>query len=101
MKNNVIEERLNLLESLRDYRSNYYQLKDLIDPNVKRYIIITDIFKLEKDIIEAETIQLFYKEKYKQYAVTFESGYINIDINNLRKISKEQFKSFVDEFKNS
>ena len=45
MKNNVIKERINLLESLRECRYNYYQLKDLIDPNVKRYIIIKDNWK--------------------------------------------------------
>lgn len=101
MKNNVIEERIDLLESLKDYRHNYYQLKDLSDPNKKRYIIIKDIFKLEKDIIEADTIQLFYKEKYKQYAIIFETGYVRIDINNLHKISQKQFQDFVNEFKNN
>ncbi len=63
MKNNVIEERINLLESLKDYKHNYYQLKDNINPEVKRYIIIKYILKLEKDIIEVDSIQLYYKEK--------------------------------------
>ena len=100
MKNNVIEERINLLDSLREYKCHYYLLKD-DNLKIKRYIIIKDIFKLENDIIEADTIQLCYKETYKQYAVAFETGYINININRLHKISKEQFKAFINEFKNS
>lgn len=99
MKNNVIEERIDVLESLKDYKHNYYQMKDDDDSEIKRYIIIRDIIKLENDILEAEVIQLGYKDEYKIYSVSFETVYAYININSICKISREQFQDFIDEFK--
>lgn len=97
---NTIQEKISTLESLKDYKHNYYQLQNK-DSRNQTYVIIKHIYKMKDDIIVVDAIYLCYHHNYRQYSVSFENVYESIDINNLHKISKEQFQDIVNEFKNN